>query len=203
MDTFNLTMLPPGEIVADVVAAQTAIPRSLSGKWRQIDFTAGGLVVARYARVVVQRPAQHLYVNELAALLNGGAGIIVPIQTGLTAPDGFVSAALSGAHALNAGTLSFSFSAGEALSGGEWLAINHAVKGWRAYRIWEIDVLGATYTVAIQPPLREATADLTAVDFANPRVVARLAEGSSLPWRLSGAWRGEFSVEFVERFEVG
>lgn len=223
-------MFPPGRIAVDAPAFQTSTPRALSGKWRQIDFTAGGLVSVRYERIFIGRRAQVLHWNRIARQLDGGMSIIVPIETSLTIPgpapatgithsDGTlfsdaagyaqygVSAALVGDHILNAGTVTFSLIGDAELSGGEWFSIRHAAKNWRAYGIWAIDDIdegGAdpVYTVAIQPPLREAAPAGTALDFSNPRFLGQLAEGASMPTNLAGNWHGEASVSFVERFEV-
>lgn len=59
---------------------------------------------------------------------------------------------------------------GKTLLGGEWFAIEHATKGWRAYKVRRVpsqDETGAT--IEFRPPLREAIADGTTVDFENPR----------------------------------
>ena len=233
VETFSRTLLPPGEFEADVQAPAGFRPRPVSGRAAgAIDHTAGGKVTARYGRIAIGRAEQHLYWLSLARQLNGGhAGVIVPIIVDLVAPEGTaaggithsdgttfsdgtgyaqtgVTARLVGDHALNAGTLTFSLTAGSALSGGEWFSIRHPDRHWRAYRIWTIDEIDESgdlpvYTVGIAPPLRQAAAEDTELDFVNPRFLGQLAHGTTMAWRIAGAWRAEPSVTFVERFEIG
>lgn len=66
------------------------------------------------------------------------------------------------------------------LTGGERFAINHATKGWRSYDIGEVTAIAAPagghvdHTCSIRPPLREATAGGTAIDFNAPACVCAI-----------------------------
>jgi hypothetical protein len=96
-------------------------------------------------------------------------------------------------------------SGGVALEGGEWFALQHPTKSWRAYCIREIDSSTedgdeTVYTVALDRPLREtATAGMT-VEFSRPRCLMRLRAGQKLNWKASGKWLGSAEFDLVESF---
>ena len=251
--TFDHGLLPARQVVFDAPARATTYPRTLSGRSKQNDFTAGGLLVASLSDIVIGRDEQHLYWNRLARWLDGGINpIIMPIinigapevlpvmtthsdgtpfsdlgeysQTGYSSgiphsdtalfsdtggyqQIAFESTALFGTHSLNAGRLQFMVKGGYEFQGGEWFSINHGTKGWRAYRIWNVAASyaaagGRVWTCDIVPPLREQTLGGVALEFINPRFMARLAPGRTMPWTLRGNWVAPHSVEFVEYFAL-
>jgi hypothetical protein len=121
--------------------------------------------------------------------------------------QGNIDAVLVGAHALNAGTLTFQVINGSRLEGGETFSFLHETKNFRAYGIADIDSItpedttdgqNVTYVVAIRPTLREAVADGTPLDFYRPRCLMRLEAGTSLPWEPFGWYQGAPSISFVE-----
>lgn len=61
-----------------------------------------------------------------------------------------------------------------ALIGGELFSILHPTWGWRAYRIREID----GDTITFRPPLREAVASGTALEFDTPRCQMKMLSSS-------------------------
>jgi hypothetical protein len=67
--------------------------------------------------------------------------------------------------ALRATTLQISGTSTTPLIGGELFSIQHANWGWRAYRVRSID----GDTITFRPPLREAVAAGTALEFDTPR----------------------------------
>lgn len=71
--------------------------------------------------------------------------------------------------ALRATTMPITAIFAQPLIGGEWFAIEHPIKGWRAYRVLTVDGSQITFL----PPLREAIAAGTPLDFANPRCLMR------------------------------
>jgi hypothetical protein len=209
METFSRATLPPFGFSAVVRANGIELPRPLSGKASSNDFTAGGYVAAEFRQIPVVTEEQHRYWNRFARKhSNGRVGVIVPIINDDLLPDGtIISASLVGNHILNAGTLTFSLTGTAELTGGEWFAIQHPVKNWRAYCIWTIDEVPASggptaYTVGIQPPLREATLNATALDFAQPRFLGQLAPGTDMRAGFDAADISRPTVSFVERFEV-
>jgi hypothetical protein len=119
-----------------------------------------------------------------------------------------ISGSLVGDHILNAGTLTFEFFGDAELTGGEWFSIRHPTKNWRAYSIWTIDDTedvsggGTLYTVGIQPPLREATAGGTDLDFVRPRFLGQMGPDTTLQTVFDASDLSRGSVSFVERFEV-
>lgn len=59
---------------------------------------------------------------------------------------------------------------GKRLRGGEWFAIEHAGKGWRAYKVRRVPAQDdSSATIEFRPPLREAIPAETLLDFENPR----------------------------------
>jgi len=143
-------------------------------------------------------------------------GIPTPIVSGIPHSDGSlfsdgsgyspstVSAETTASAALNAGILNLSIAgAPRALRWADWFSIKHATKGWRAYRYWKVisgTVADPIYSLAISPPLREATASGTKVEFARPRCVMQFPSGFSAPWEVEGFWRANPSFQFVEAF---
>ncbi len=73
--------------------------------------------------------------------------------------------------ALRATSLSFSGVFQRPIIGGEWFAIEHPTKGWRAYRVRTVDA--DTGTLTFRPPLREALTGGEQLDFSNPRCLMR------------------------------
>lgn len=120
--------------------------------------------------------------------------------------------------ALHAGLIRMRvYGADRRLDWSEWFSIYHnqngdQSRGWRAYRFWEIyaehddgveviegeDVAYQEYTLAITPALREATVSGTRVEFARPRFAAKFPVGFTLKWEVSGFWRANPTIEFVE-----
>lgn len=115
----------------------------------------------------------------------------------------FADAVLGGAGAaVNAAQLVITMPAGFALEGGEWFAIQHPVRNWRAYRIKEVvSVLGQAFTCIIGPPLREAVTAGEAVIFTRPKCLMRLPAGETLPWTwVAPGVIASLTVNFVEAF---
>lgn len=105
--------------------------------------------------------------------------------------------------ALNAGVIRMQvFGAHRPLRLSDWFSIRHPTRGWRAYRYWEVisrtDGENPIYELAINPPLREAVAAGTRVEFARPRFVAKFPEGFTLPWQFDLNYIDEPTIQFVE-----
>jgi hypothetical protein len=86
---------------------------------------------------------------------------------------------------------------GGTLRGGEHFSINHPVVGWRLYRI--IDVEGGVL-VQFRPPLREAVAAGTAIEFDHPRCVMRLASTDAMDAKLEQRKWARPTANFIEAF---
>jgi hypothetical protein len=96
-------------------------------------------------------------------------------------------------------TLTFSTLTYSALKGGERLTIDHTNHKARLYEIaTAVNTSGDTWTVTIDPPLREAEASGKAVDFDYPRCIMRLASPMELP--LERDLYAQSTVKFIESF---
>lgn len=119
------------------------------------------------------------------------------------------------AAALNAGLLHIRiYNPSRPLRWSDWFSINHDTKGWRAYRYWDVlnryadgtETISGTvvpfqeYQLALAPPLREAVAAGTRIEFARPRCVMKFAPSFTIPWEVQGWWRSSPSLQFVEAF---
>jgi len=110
------------------------------------------------------------------------------------------------AAALNAGVIKMRVHGlSRPLRWSDWFSIYHPMKGWRAYRYW--DVLARTdgsgysdYTLAIAPPLREAVTVGTRVEFARPRFVAKFKSDFTLPSVVEAFFVTQQAIQFVEAF---
>lgn len=110
------------------------------------------------------------------------------------------------AAALNAGIIKMRvYGLARPLRWSDWFSIYHTGgKGWRAYRYW--DVLSVTagtnpvYTLAISPPLREAVAVGTRVEFARPRFAAKFKSGFTLPSVSEAFFVTQQTIQFSEAF---
>lgn len=105
---------------------------------------------------------------------------------------------VSGAAALRATTINLNIvNVGKQLIGGERFSIDHPTWRHRCYQIGRIISQTPTAaTVQFHPPLREAVAADTPVDFNNPRFVARVDGQMSAP--LTNPKFASGSVRFVE-----
>jgi hypothetical protein len=86
----------------------------------------------------------------------------------------------------------------------DWFSIYHDVKGWRAYRSWDLlsvtDETNPVYQIAISPPLRQAVSVGTRVELARPTCVMKLRRGETVPWDYEGWYQSRPSINFVEAF---
>lgn len=113
-------------------------------------------------------------------------------------PDTTDNVVISTAAALRATSLSLTIkSLPTPPRAGMWLSIDHPALRWRAYRIASVEHFGGGAAVSIRPPLREAVAAGTRVEWANPRCVMRQDGGMRSPTSWGYA---EGSVRFVEHF---
>lgn len=214
----DISILVPRAFTIDVIGTSLEGGRSVIGNAPDsIDYSGGGFWTVEYDIVSVFTPAQHRYLNVLSALLSSGSQkIVVPFLTDWTAPiltDShgepvlppvtLPAAALTSNAALNAGTVSFSQTAGAEIKAGMIFEIDHATRGKRAYRIVSIDTETpltdhTLYTVAIKPPLREASATSTALRFYRPRCLMQLKPGTVASWKVEKWWKGQSTLSFWE-----
>lgn len=167
--------------------------QSVGGIVRSTRLDGGGLWVIEQEFFVHSR-AQVKAIRAIDAGLDGGSSEIVvrvyetpfmptgadastvPFSDDSTFSDGTefasvpVGATLTASAALRATTLSLTMIVG-ALEGGERFSIDHATKGKRLYTISRVD----GDDITIRPPLREAVASGTDLDFTQPGCVCRLS----------------------------
>jgi len=140
-----------------------------------------------------------------------------PIVSGITHSDGSyfsdgagysqatVYGEITEAAALNAGIIKMRvYGLDRPLRWSDWFSIYHTTKGWRAYRYWQVisktSEENPVYTLAIAPPLREAVAVGTRVEFARPRFVAKFKSEFTLPSVVEAFFVTQQSIQFVEAF---
>ncbi len=187
---------------------------SLSGIEEPISTDGGGKWVADFANGEPLDRAGTLAWRAITEGMDGGATAVIvyfcdrlhqPVGDAVTVPhsddtpfddDSEYSSggatATAAAAALRATTLTISIASEKPLIGGEMFSIEHATWGWRVYRIISID--GAT--IQFRPPLREAIAADTPLEFDSPRCQMLLAGATSNPLNM-----GRFtscSIRFVE-----
>jgi hypothetical protein len=168
---------------------------SLSGITDAIETTAGGYWMAEFTNGRTRTREQGLAWRALTDSLGDGAAINILFCERLFAPvndtvrppledhDRAALPSSAGANytaagaALRATTLTITGDSEKALIGGEVFGVQHPTWGWRAYRI--IEKNGAAITT--RPPLREAIAGGTVLDFDNPRCQMKLAQAASNP----------------------
>ncbi len=116
--------------------------------------------------------------------------------------------------ALHAGQITMRvYGAARDLRMSDWFSIAHPNKGWRAYRYWESQKLAAgtevvsgaavdyaDYLLAIAPPLREAAASETRIEFARPRFVGKFKTDFTLPSVIEAFFVTQQTIQFVEAF---
>lgn len=169
---------------------------SLSGNRDDVETSGGGYWLAEFSNGRTRTREQGLAWRALIDSLDGGAAAInvlfcerlfapindlarVPLEDHDRAalPNSRGAAYTGAAAALRATTLTISGDSEKPLLGGEVFGIQHPTWGWRAYRL--IEKNGAQITT--RPPLREAIAGGTVLDFDNPRCQMRLAQAASNP----------------------
>lgn len=152
--------------------------------------------------IIVPRFNQHLAPLPAGASL----GVLVGHSDGSSFSDGglysgpSIISALTAPAALRATTLQIDVTLAGALLGAEPFSIDHPVQGRRLYGIHSVgETVAGVTTVTIRPPLREAAAAGTVLDFDNPGCVMRLANEDWLS-PLNAAHEQTASPVWVEYF---
>jgi hypothetical protein len=128
-----------------------------------------------------------------------------------------VWATLLESAALNAGQIRIRiYGASRDLRWSDWFSIYHdqngdKSKGWRSYRFWEsektaegtelvesVSLSFRDYLLAIAPPLREATAAGTRIEFARPTCAMKFPQGFTLPWDYEAWYHSRPTLQFEE-----
>lgn len=86
-----------------------------------------------------------------------------------------------------------------ALQGGEAFSILHPTMGWRLYEIATVEMLTATRAeITFNPPLREAVAAGTNLEFDRPRCTMKLVNAGAMDLNVTTWPFSLVSVKFVE-----
>jgi len=203
---------------AEIEARTVSGGTSIAGDEDLIRADGGGRVVVEFSDPDLGPPAHAQAWRSLDALLDGGAAsIIVPLGDarnngmgdvrlppgGLPWWDeiafaGVDTGAKVAAAGLRATTLTVTVTAlPGSIRPGQWCSIDHTNRRYRAYRIAKVSDNGATVTIDIRPPLREAVAAGTPIDFVDPKCTMRLDGEMKSPTTLGYA--ESEGVRFVEQ----
>lgn len=164
---------------------------SLAGEEDVISADGGGRVFAEFSNgPLIDRSPTLAWRAFLARMEEGVVPVIVPFCDARHTPyvgaphrvphsddtpfsdetlyvgGGAPNATLTSNAALRATTIAFAISDERLFQGGEWFSIEHPTKGYRAYQITSVNTQG---NVSFRPPLREAAAIGTVVNFSAPR----------------------------------
>lgn len=200
--------------------------QSLGGISQTTNSSGGGYWTCDFDGIWMRTAPQVKAWRALEALLDGGVtGIIVPscdckfspldsasyvphsdgtlFDDGTGYLSGAGSAEFVGAYALRATRVQVQVING-VLTGGEIFTVDHATVGPRRYVVGQVHgVVGDVYDVTIRTPLRAAVVDGEAVDFANPRVVMKLATSDEMALTVDMGRQAMGAVRFVEAFGIG
>lgn len=217
-DVWPWDLLPPRAERARIQGVAMTGGPSVSGQVRSTRLDGGGLWVIEQD-FFFHTPAQIRAARAIEAKLDGGAGeIIIRVYEVPFAPTNAVAtevtfsddqtfsddtsfltvptgATTTASAALRATSLSVTMITGT-LVAGERFSIEHATKGRRLYTVARVD--GSTIT--IRPPLREACASGTPLDFTHPGCVCRLANPDDFLGAMNTAHHIEASAVWVESF---
>lgn len=193
---------------------------ALSGEQDVTSTDGGGRVFAEFSGGgLVDRPTILAWRAILTALEEGvtrvvvmfcearftpyGGGHSVPHSDGSPFDDetlysgGGPTAEADAPAALRAVSLRINTTFARPLIGGEWFAIEHPTKGWRAYRIMGItDQTDDAATVTFRPPLREAVTAGEAIEFRAPRCL--MVQDGRASTKTDYARYTEAAIRFVE-----
>lgn len=195
---------------------------ALSGDQDVVSTDGGGRVFAEFsAGALVDRDKVLAWRALLARLEEGVTQVVVPFcdvrhtpyggehrvphSDGTPFSDGAlyrgggpVAASISDVP-LRGTAIAFTFAAARPLIGGEWFAIEHPNKGWRAYKVKEIvsDYNGEV-GVRFSPPLREAVTVGQPLDFRDPRCLMTQDPSQRASSALQSRRYTDAAIRFIE-----
>ena len=177
---------------------------SLSGGIQATRTDGGGLWLSDHSKIIAWDPDTIRCLRAWSAYLDGGATQFIlpcfdlgqaprPLSGGAPALPGaptpssdyfnedpgfgapLISAHLTAGAALRATNIGLQVDVGTPVVGGEHFSLNHPTVGWRMHRIVRVTSVDGPYqAVDIKPPLREAIAVNSAIEFDVPRFQAQL-----------------------------
>ncbi len=164
--------------------------------WRATrQICAGGvnpIIVPRYDSVFAPFPGIKTYgsiPHSDGSVFSDGAGYYQSV----------IDVTCAGGADLRASRMTVNLNYCGALVGGESFSILHETFDWRLYEIGAVEMLDdTTAEITFNPPLREAIADLTALEFDRPRCLMRLADPKAMDLNVTTYPFSRPSVKFVE-----
>jgi hypothetical protein len=222
---FPTRLFGPTSLQARLVGQAITGGVSLSGEAQFADASGGGRWVIDFGETALWTREKVLAWRRFLAAADGGAqSLIVPLAdrrhqpvsnpyagtdtfgldtyvsdvTAWTAEE--VTFVTTADAALGATSITGTFTAPKALLGGEHFSRLHATQGWRLYRSTRVTAGGAgtsdSTTIQFRPPLREAIASGSSLNFESPRLVARV--DGDLSETVSMLKFGKATARFVE-----
>jgi hypothetical protein len=231
MNIWPIRTFPARTVTARPAGRVVAGGQSISGQTQSVRTDGGGLFVTFNRIWLRTPDQMRAWLAWDALLDEGAEQVIVPIcdlrlaprpivdgvavlpgppvphsdETYFSDDTGYVtpimSAVASESAALRATSVSIEMLVGSAWRGGETFAIEHAVAGWRMYRVGKVLATdGAVQTLSIRPPLREAITAGTVIEIDQPRGVMKLATPGGMALPEDGGRTPFVDVTFVEAF---
>lgn len=112
-----------------------------------------------------------------------------------------VNAVIAASAALRATVLDVTFVGGIPLEAGERFSLNHLTKGKRLYTVGRVlESSGPNLRIEVRPPLREATAAGTDMDFSTPGCVMRLGNPDEFLGAIDALHESSANAVWVEAF---
>jgi hypothetical protein len=222
---FPTRLFGPTSLQARVAGQALSGGSNLVNEQQLIEVSGGGRIKADFGDTAMFEREKVLAWRRLVSGTKSGAVPIIvpfsdrrhqPINPKYTGTDTFglatwvtdraawtaeeVTATTTVDAALDATSLTFTFTAPKPLLGGEFVSIAHPTVGWRAYESWRVSAGGAgnggSTTLLFNPPLREAVPSGTALNFESPRCTMQVVGDMSEVVSLLKFGKG--SASFVE-----
>lgn len=222
---FPTRLFAPTSLQPRLVGQAITGGASLSGEAQFADVGGGGRWVIDFGESALWTREKVLAWRRFVAAADGGAQSLLvpladrrhqPVSNPYTGADTFgtdtwvadasawtaeeVTATTTVDAALGATSLTMNFTAALALLGGEHFSRLHATYGWRLYNVTRVTAGGAgdggSTTIQFRPPLREAIASGSALNFESPRCVMRV--DGDLSETVSMLRFGKARARFVE-----
>ncbi|ESQ82397.1 hypothetical protein AEAC466_17390 [Asticcacaulis sp. AC466] len=181
---------------------------TLNGVGQEADWSGGGYWCFELSEIRVSTDAQHLEWCGLCTEIGDGFTTVevpvvagFPMPVGTATPDTMAFKANAAAN-LAATSIDIKVMTGDAPARGHKMTINHPLAGARLYSIFSSTALGSgVYRCKIRPPLREAVAANTVIDFKNLRLVMKVKSTAKDIWpKLMPPYKARPQILFIEDF---
>jgi hypothetical protein len=185
-----------------VTASTLTSGQSAVGAFQVVRHDGGGLWRAQLGRIAIMTPAQIKTWRQMSAIAeNGATPFILQRCEKRQFPTTVVAQVVSAAVALRATFITVGLTTATPLEVGLIFSIQHPTQGWRMYEVKQIGTPATNWwDLVFRPPLREAVAIGTPVEFQMPRCVMRLASPEAMNLDLETGRFGQPTVDFIEHF---